>query len=91
MSTKITARLLRSKGACDKQVQKFHALWPRGVRPTLELAAEHASTFDWSWAAQHLLSALASAEYNRVKAPAWAEYQRVKAQSFVTLWLGENQ
>ena len=86
---KITARLLQSKGACANQVAKFRETFPRGVVPTVELAEQHASAFDWNWAAEHLLSPAAWAEYKRVRASALAEYERVVARAFVELWSKE--
>jgi len=65
------------KGACVEQRTLFKKLFPNGVVPTVELAEKHASVFDWNWAAEHLLSAPAWAEYDRVTAPAWAKYIQV--------------
>ena len=101
MSKRITARMLQSKGACAEQVETFRRLWPRGVVPTEALAIEHASTFDFQWAATNLLGgpALAEcervcgpalAEYERVRGPALAEYKRVRGLAFVRGWLTQT-
>jgi len=77
--TTITKTLLRRKGACADQIDKFVELFPEGVVVTETLCIEHASVFSWDWAASHLLSPPAFAEYNRVTAAALAEYVRVRA------------
>ena len=90
---KITARILKSKGACTDQVALFASLFPKGVQVTEALCLEHADKFNWSWAAQKLLPASARAEYERIvasaraeyartEAPAWAEYERAEAPAW---------
>ena len=79
MAKKITSRLLKLKGACSEQVELFKSLGGDTKPLTLELCLEHADKFDWSWAAQYLLSPAAYAEYDRVRAAAYAEYDRVRA------------
>ena len=76
---KITKTMLKRKGACPKQLDKFIELFPKGTEVTEALCVEHAQTFDWSWAAGHLLSA-----------PAWAEYDKACASEFAHLWIEEN-
>ena len=76
---KVTKALLKRLGACKAQREKFAELFPRGVVVTEALCVEHAQEFNWDWAANHLLSPEAWAEYNRVRALAWAEYNRVMA------------
>ena len=75
---KLTSRLLKSKGACTEQVDLFRELGGDKVPITLALVEEHASKFDWNWAARHLLSEAYWAEYEHVQRSAWAEYERVK-------------
>ena len=77
MSTKITADVLRSKGACQIQLDKFAVLFPTGTRPTAIECKKYALEFDWDWAAANLLTAPAFAEYGRVRDAAYAEYNRV--------------
>ena len=52
---KITARLLKFKGACKEQVEKFKELFPDGVEVTESLCVIHAQDFNWDWAAYNLL------------------------------------
>jgi len=75
---KITVTKLRKLRACKKEVERFKALFPRGVQVTEALCVQHADDFDWVWAARHLLSSSARAEYERVADAAWAEYDRAK-------------
>ena len=79
MTKKITLRMLKAKGACIEQCERFAALFPKGVEVTEVLCIEHAADFNWDWAAKNLLTAPAWAEYVRATAPAWAEYERVRA------------
>ena len=79
----INAKLLRSKRACTEQVDVFIALFGEdGGEVTIDRCLSVADKFDWDWAAEHLLSPPARAEYDRVVSPAWAEYKRVKALAF---------
>lgn len=85
---KITAKELRDKQACKSQLERFVHLFGEGpVDVTAALCVEHASLFDWDWAARALLPAPAKAEYGRMRvvALAWAEYAQVTAQAFGTL------
>ena len=72
---KITQQMIkraREKGACKEAMDFLTA----GKRSIADLKPE------WiSWAADHMLSASALAEYKRVEASAWAEYERVEAQA----------
>jgi hypothetical protein len=79
---KITAALLKRKQACSSQVALFKELFPNGAEVTEAICAGVADKFDWKWAAQNLLSASASAEYERVCASASAEYERVCASAY---------
>ena len=64
---KITKELFQSKGACSSAVEKFASLFPRGVTLTEALCVKHVRDFDFTWAAQHLLSPTQRAEYERVR------------------------
>ena len=79
---KVTSRLLKSKGACESQVELFAGLYPKGVAVTEAVCVAVFDKFDWNWAALNLLSEAASAEYERVGAAAWAEYGRVTAPAW---------
>ena len=87
MTKKITLRILKAKGACESQCERFAALFPEGVEVTEALCIKHADEFNWDWAAQHLLRASASAEYEHVEASALAEYERAKASVFAKIYL----
>ena len=77
--SEITVDLLRKVEACTQQIQLFEQLFPEGVTPTVALCVEHASKFDWDFAARKFLSAPAWAQYEAAKAPAWAQYEAAKA------------
>jgi len=79
---KVTSALLRRKGACRDQTDKFVALFPKGIEITEALCVQHAQVFNWDWAAENLLPKAARVEYERVKASAWAEYDRVMASAW---------
>jgi hypothetical protein len=54
---KITAALLRRKHACSMAVEKFEAMWPHGVYPTVALAdALNPGMIPIYWMEDHLLS-----------------------------------
>ena len=38
--------------------------------------------FDFQWAAEHLLSSSALADYVRITESAWADYERITARTF---------
>ena len=82
MSRTLTIQTLIGKGACPEQVELFRAKFGESVRVTQRLCVSVADAFAWNWAAQHLLSTLAWAEYVRVKAPAQAKYERVEAAAW---------
>ena len=67
---KITKTLLKRKGACRIQLALFASYYPKGVVVTRELCLKHAHEFDWSWGANHLLSAPASKAYDEAMVPA---------------------
>jgi len=56
MSKKITVELLRRLGACQEERDFFAKLFPDGTEVTVELCVKHAGDFDWSWAAEELLT-----------------------------------
>ena len=74
----ITVALLRSKGACEDQVDTFRSLFGDAAPLTVEAAVENAASFDWNWAADRLLSAPARVEYRKVHDAARAEYEKVR-------------
>ena len=86
MST-ITLRLLKLLRACQGQVDLFENTFGESVEVTVDLARQHASTFDFQWLAERTLKAPALAEYDRVKPTAWAEYERVKPTAWAEQYM----
>ena len=78
----LTSKILKRAGACKEQVALFIELGGDEKTITAELCIEHADKFDWNWAANNLLKASASAEYERALAPALAKYERVTASAW---------
>src|SRR5882757_8417376 len=74
---KITLADLDEAGACQSQRREFDRLFPEGVEVTPDLCEKYSDVFDWSWAAENLLSPSAWAEYEKVTASALAEYEKV--------------
>lgn len=59
MTKRITADLLRSKGACEEKVAIFEKRWPNGVVPTKrQVPVIVRLGLDVDWAATHLLEPL---------------------------------
>ena len=79
MTHLITAEMLRSKNACEKQVMMFESEWPNGM-PLDESVVPRIVDLKLSidWFAVHFLKPAARDEYNRVTAPARSEYKRVE-------------
>ena len=68
----ITARLLRSKDACEDQVHIFATQWPNGGVVTLANCRQAMKLgLDLDWAAAHLLSTAASEAYVEAKVRGW--------------------
>src|SRR3990167_6362790 len=78
-SRPLTLLQLQGQGACSEYLEKFRAAYGDQVEITVVLCIQQAAQWDWDWAAIHLLTAPALAEYERVRATAGAEYQRVRA------------
>ncbi len=76
---KIHLQTLIDKGACRDQVDLFRAMFGKAVNVTEELCVSVADKFNLDWAATHLLTSQALAEYNRIKAAAWDDYRRTLA------------
>ena len=76
---KITSKLLREKGACEKARKMFARKYPHGVKVTEAACLAQADEWDWGWAASQLLSASAFAEFDRATAPALSKYNRAIA------------
>jgi hypothetical protein len=97
--------MLKSKNACAEEVELFKQMFGDSVAITPELCVSVADKFDFMWAARHLLSLAAWADYRRVTAPAladllrgssaideraWADYRRVTARTFGELFCKEE-
>ena len=79
---KIAVKQLRALGACAEQVEMFECLFGASVEVTEALCVKHAQDFGvgaWDWAAGHLLSPSALAEYDAATAPARATYEAARA------------
>ena len=68
----VSLRKLKLLGACTQQVDLFHQLFGDRCAVSVELCVVHAAQFDWSWAAQELLSAQARKAWDEAKARAFA-------------------
>ena len=77
--TKLYLAQLKEAKACKEQVELFAKLFGDYVEVTPEACLAVADKFDWTWAAQNLLSVKSYAEYQRQQAPLWAEYLRQEA------------
>lgn len=83
---KVSAKLLRRKGACEPQVQLFESLFGYSeVEVTEALCIEHAKKFDWNWVADAFLSVPAWEDYQRVEEVAHEEYERTIASAWEEL------
>lgn len=56
MASKITLAQLERHGACSEYRGRFEETFGDSAKVTTELAAEYADRFDWSWAAEMLLT-----------------------------------
>jgi len=84
---KIAVKQLRALGACAEQVEMFECLFGASVEVTEALCVKHAQDFGvgaWDWAAGHLLSPSAWAEYKAATATALATYEAARAPARAT-------
>ena len=97
-SRTLTLKQLTDAHACRTQCDLFQDTFGDQVEVTVELAISVADKFDWTWAANNLLSyhALAEykkaetpalAEYEKATAPAWAEYNKAKAPAWAKAYI----
>ena len=70
-TTMAILKLSQLKGACSNQRALFRKHFGTGGEVTLAKVEAVADLFDWDWAASHLLSPPAKAEYDKVRAAAW--------------------
>ncbi len=74
---KLTLQTLIDKRACKDQVALFREMFGDSVEITEELCASSARKFDFTWAAQHLLSVAAWDDYLRITGWAWVDYVHI--------------
>ena len=86
---KITIRLLKSKGACKDQIEKFKTLFPKGVVLTEAVCMDLAQTLDWGWAAKMLLTPKALKLYDETCASALKLYNETCASAFARASLSD--
>ena len=67
---KITYAQLRQLGACKDHLVEFERRFGASVEVTERVCVEHASVFDWDWAASKLLTSAAREAYEAAVAPA---------------------
>ena len=79
---KITAKLLRYKGACEDQVLLFNKHFPKGTTVTVARCVKVAHIFHWGWAANNLLGATARKVYDEACAPARKAYDEACAPAW---------
>lgn len=70
MSAILTYKRLRAAGACAGQLALFRKMFGDQVEITEALCVEHAHTFNFFWAADHLLHE-----------PAWQAYYAARVQA----------
>ena len=75
----VPLRELKLLGACTRQVELFHQLFGDRCTVSVDLCVAHAAQFDWSWAAQKLLSAPAYRAYDEAYATARKAYDEAIA------------
>lgn len=75
---KITAALLKEKGACKDDIRAFEKQWPNGCKVTRKNCriAFNVMGLDVTWAAAELLSIKEFAKYQEVCYSAQAKYAR---------------
>ena len=81
-SRELTLTHLIDANACSKQRELFQDTFGDSVTVTEELCLKHADDFEWSWAAENLLTTPARAEYDKVTTPARAECDKVKGAAW---------
>ena len=75
MPEPIALAMLRAKNACDEQLREFERLFgDTPVTVTEELCVQHASRFNWDWAARNLLTAKQRKAYLAFTASTRASY-----------------
>lgn len=100
VSRELRCSQLTRLGACAEQRAAFRARFGRAVQVTEDVCVAHASVFDWTWAAEHLLGPDAWAAYKAVEADAlaaykaatadaWAAYEAAQARAFARAYISD--
>src|SRR3990167_318597 len=74
MPKTLTIKQLKAQHACANQVALFHKQFGNSTTVTVAKCRKVADLFDWSWAASHLLSFPAYADYSAKLTPINADY-----------------
>ena len=83
----ITLELLKSKEACQEQLDLFKTYFGNTSVPlNKKVFTKLASQFDIVWAADHLLDRTDLVEYEKVRDTAWGEHKKVTALAFLKLY-----
>jgi hypothetical protein len=77
--SKLCIKQLTDQSACKDQVDLFRTMFGESVNVTQKLCVSVADKFDFEWAASHLLTPSALADYERAKASAQADWERAVA------------
>lgn len=90
---RVTAEVLRSRGACEDQVILFErlSLYNRGIidlkgGALVAWCVAHATCFDWYWAAQHLLTIPAFREWEEAHYQATNKYLDKNNPQYADNW-----
>ena len=65
---RVTVALLKRRGACRGQIERFKEHFPDGVDVTEAACVAVANEFDWTWVAWNLLPAPLDADYEAKRA-----------------------
>ncbi len=74
MSRTLTLITLKTNNACNEQVELFQKLFGDSVEITPELCIKHANDFDFTWAANNLLSKSSLYKYRNIRDTEYAIY-----------------
>lgn len=98
---KITVRLLKSRGACKEQIEKFKELFGSSVEPTEILCVKYRGVLDLVWAASNLLSEKRWQEYIKVVRAtrlksidrdfSYNWFSKARAKAFATVWASQPE
>lgn len=90
MEAKITAEMLRTRGACPPQRRLFEELFGEGTVVTEKLCIEHAELFSWEWAALYLLSEEGLKQFDRESEQVSSEWDNAITAAYAEYCEAEN-